>query len=112
MNRTINSLQTKHIAILDQPMDYGFLPYRTLVRNNRIEIDKLFNFNKDRYEIFKKLKNVDIVKSNKVFCDKTQCFTQFNNTMVYHDDNHLNNFGTTMLWDKVLVPYINNKLNF
>lgn len=106
LQRTITALKAKHVVILDQPMDYANIRYKTMVREGKVSRSVLEPFNSSRYEVFSKLKSIDVISPNDTLCDDQSCFTRFENKMIYSDDNHLTSFGASIVWTKTLLPYL------
>ena len=105
-SNTLDKLNAPVIAILDQPMDYGYTNFYNIIRNVAIEKDNSREWNEGRYEVFGKLEKSELLKTNDVICHGELCEIRRDGYKIYSDDNHLNQFGTTILWKNLLKPYI------
>ncbi|MGE4319356.1 MAG: acyltransferase family protein [Deferribacterales bacterium] len=74
----------------------------------RMQISKEINQSGNHLEL---LKGAKIIYTEKAFCPENECLTEDEKGVpLYSDNNHLNLNGDTFLLEKVLIPYLNEKL--
>ena len=109
-----HSLGKKVIFLIDVP-ELGFNPkycfYRVVgtpkLDPKQCSVNKdIFDkrnalYHKMAYELQHKNPGLIILNPTNLFCDQTRCYSIKNNTLLYNDDDHLNNFGGNLLAKKI-----------
>ncbi|MCG8314448.1 MAG: acyltransferase [Pseudomonadales bacterium] len=109
LHGTFDFFSMHQVAVLDQPIDFGYTEKRKLVKYPSIPEDLSKHWNHMKDSLLSKLIDVDILSSKNLFCEEGVCETQRNNVMLYRDNNHVTNFGSKIIWDELLTPYITSQ---
>ena len=106
LQRTVNSIIAKDIYLINQPMDFAEIGYRSMLRKNSFSRSSLEKFNAGRFDALSSIINAKILDASELFCDINICYTKDNSRMLYSDDNHLSDWGAKIIWQQLLAPAI------
>lgn len=99
--RTLDSIKANEIHIIDQPMDFAEIAYRSMYRSLSFPREKLMNYNLSRFNMFRDLNFSSVIDIPSLFCDARECYVRRDGILIYSDDNHLSSYGAKLVWDEL-----------
>ena len=100
--RTLGSIKANEVYIIDQPMDFSEIGFRSMYRSLSFPRDKLVNYNSSRFNMFKNLGFGRVIDIPSLFCDVKECYVRRDGILIYDDDNHLSSYGAKLVWDELM----------
>lgn len=104
--RTLKKIRARDIYIVNQPMDFAEVGYRSMFHESSFSKASLESYNSSRFNLLASIDDVKIIDLSGLFCESLVCFTRDNGQMIYSDDNHLSAWGAKVAWEKLLVPVV------
>jgi hypothetical protein len=99
--RTLGSIKANEVYIIDQPMDFAEIGFRSMYRNLSFPKDKLMKYNSSRFNMLKDLGFGKIIDIPSLFCNAKECYVRRDGILIYEDDNHLSSYGAKLVWDEL-----------
>lgn len=99
--RTLGSIKAAEVYIIDQPMDFAEIGFRSMYRSLSFPRDRLVNYNSSRFNMLKDLGFGEVIDIPSLFCDAKECYVRRDGILIYDDDNHLSSYGAKIVWDEL-----------
>ena len=112
--KNISSFNVNIYVISDVP-ELSESPRPILIKNsisgdikNRLEVDlRNFEYRDILRKINKEYPKINIVETDKIFCDKVSCYSYINGKLLYRDSHHINRNGSILIWNYLIENYSN-----
>lgn len=113
--RTIDGISSNsEVVVVSQIPDYGWFSYRNLFKSDQVSKSKINAWHIEEEVLMDLLKGNEytLLDGKSLFCTDAICATRIDGTLIYSDDNHLNDKGAEILWASLLKPFTNRGASY